>query len=176
MIKIVYAFIMLSIPAKFLMVVSRDLGMEISDINLFHQVLRLSDTITKNSYNLLEKYDLNLVYNRITYDLQNTEKVVILLDECRNMELSVLPPDVNQGEYYFTVNDADEIIYGLGAVRGVDHRLVECAAHAARRNKHVARYLDQSTSLRWTARGVQARHDGRVEVRVRECVREWLND
>ena len=37
--------------------VSRDLGMEISDINLFHQVLRLSDTITKNNYNLLEKYE-----------------------------------------------------------------------------------------------------------------------
>ena len=74
-----YAFIMLSIPAKFLMVISRDLGMEISDINLFHQVLRLSDTITKNNYNLLEKYELNLLYNRITYDFQNTEKELLVV-------------------------------------------------------------------------------------------------
>lgn len=79
MIKIVYAFIMLSIPAKFLMVVSRDLGLEISDINLFHQVLRLSDTITKNNYNLLKKYELNLLYNRITYDFQNTEKELLVV-------------------------------------------------------------------------------------------------
>ena len=79
LIKIVYAFIMLSIPAKFLMVVSRDLELEISDINLFHQVLRLSDTITKNNYNLLKKYELNLLYNRITYDFQNTEKELLVV-------------------------------------------------------------------------------------------------
>ena len=79
MIKIVYAFIMLTIPAKFLMVFSRDLGVEISNINLFHEVLRLSDTITKNNYNLLEKYQLHHDYNMITYNFQNTEKELLVV-------------------------------------------------------------------------------------------------
>ena len=35
------------------------------------------------------------------------------------MKLPLVLPDVNCGEYMFTVNDAGEIVYGLGAVKGV---------------------------------------------------------
>ncbi len=52
-------------------------------------------------------------------DMDNTEKIVILVDECSNMKIDLLPPDVNIGEYKFTVNDSNQIIYGLGAVKGV---------------------------------------------------------
>lgn len=52
-------------------------------------------------------------------ELQNTEKVVIFVEECRQINIDVLPPDVNAGDYYFTVNENDQIIYGLGAIKGV---------------------------------------------------------
>jgi DNA polymerase-3 subunit alpha len=52
-------------------------------------------------------------------DMDNTDKIVTLVDECGNMGLDLLPPDVNRGHYKFTVNDADQIIYGIGAVKGV---------------------------------------------------------
>ena len=52
-------------------------------------------------------------------DMQNTDKVVIFIEECRTMKLPLVLPDVNYGEYMFTVNDAGEIVYGLGAVKGV---------------------------------------------------------
>lgn len=52
-------------------------------------------------------------------DIDHTAKVVVLLDECRQLGVDVLPPDVNQGQYLFTVNEQDQIVFGLGAVKGV---------------------------------------------------------
>ncbi|CAM3689412.1 DNA polymerase III subunit alpha [Parendozoicomonas haliclonae] len=52
-------------------------------------------------------------------DMQNTDKVVTLIEECRNMKLAVMPPDVNSGDYLFDVNDDGQIVYGLGAIKGV---------------------------------------------------------
>ncbi|WNC67220.1 DNA polymerase III subunit alpha [Thalassotalea nanhaiensis] len=58
-------------------------------------------------------------------DMDNTEKIVTLVDECSNMELTLLPPDVNSGLYKFTVNENNEIVYGIGAVKGVGEGPVE---------------------------------------------------
>ena len=58
-------------------------------------------------------------------DMDNTEKVVILVDECDNMGIDLLPPDVNVGQYKFTVNDDDQIVYGIGAVKGVGEGPIE---------------------------------------------------
>ncbi|OOF27695.1 DNA polymerase III subunit alpha [Salinivibrio sp. IB872] len=55
----------------------------------------------------------------MTADMDNTDKVVGLVEECRRMKLTVLPPDVNAGLHRFTVNDKGEIVYGIGAIKGV---------------------------------------------------------
>ncbi|MBP0048116.1 DNA polymerase III subunit alpha [Marinobacterium sp. AK62] len=55
----------------------------------------------------------------LSSDMQNTDKVVIFIEECRQMGLTVRLPNVNDSDYVFTVNDADEVVYGLGAVKGV---------------------------------------------------------
>ncbi|MCH8552334.1 MAG: DNA polymerase III subunit alpha [Natronospirillum sp.] len=65
-------------------------------------------------------------------ELDNTDKVVIFLEECRELGLTVLPPDVNQGEYMFTVNEQDHIVFGLGAVKGVGEGPVEAIVEARR--------------------------------------------
>ncbi|MDX5328402.1 MAG: DNA polymerase III subunit alpha, partial [Marinobacter sp.] len=39
----------------------------------------------------------------LTADMQNTDKVVTLVEECRNMKLDLLVPDVSRSEYTFTV-------------------------------------------------------------------------
>ena len=58
-------------------------------------------------------------------DMDNTEKIVILVDECSNMGIDLLPPDVNAGQYKFTVNEDDQIVYGIGAVKGVGEGPIE---------------------------------------------------
>jgi DNA polymerase III subunit alpha len=55
----------------------------------------------------------------LSADMQNTDKIVTLIDECRSMNLTIVPPDVNVGEFNFTVNDAGEIVYGLGTIKGL---------------------------------------------------------
>ncbi|WP_108126849.1 DNA polymerase III subunit alpha [Saccharospirillum mangrovi] len=63
-------------------------------------------------------------------ELDNTDKVVIFIEDCRQLGIDVLPPDVNAGEYMFTVNDDDQIIYGLGAIKGVGEGPVEAIVKA----------------------------------------------
>jgi len=63
-------------------------------------------------------------------ELQNTEKVVIFVEECRQINIDVLPPDVNAGDYLFTVNENNQIIYGLGAIKGVGEGPVEAIVEA----------------------------------------------
>ncbi|MGB1262770.1 MAG: DNA polymerase III subunit alpha [Cognaticolwellia sp.] len=58
-------------------------------------------------------------------DMDNTDKIVTLVDECANMGLDLLPPDVNSGQYKFTVNENDQIIYGIGAIKGVGEGPIE---------------------------------------------------
>lgn len=55
----------------------------------------------------------------LSADMQNTDKIVTLIDECRAMGLVIVPPDINVGHFNFTVNEAGEIVYGLGAIRGL---------------------------------------------------------
>ena len=60
----------------------------------------------------------------LSADMQNTDKVVTLIDEVRQMGLELRPPDVNTGEYRFSAHDG-AVIYGLGAVKGVGAGPVE---------------------------------------------------
>ncbi len=69
----------------------------------------------------------------MTADMDNTEKVVGLVDECKNMGLSVLPPDINSGLYRFNVDDNGAIVYGIGAIKGVGEGPIEAILEA--RNK-----------------------------------------
>tara|TARA_R110001592_G_scaffold83616_1_gene247569 strand:- start:8290 stop:11805 length:3516 start_codon:yes stop_codon:yes gene_type:complete len=55
----------------------------------------------------------------LSADMQNTDKVVTLIDECSTLNLPLLPPDVNRGEFSFTVSGQGEVIYGLGAIKGL---------------------------------------------------------
>ncbi|MEQ5126416.1 DNA polymerase III subunit alpha [Providencia alcalifaciens] len=66
----------------------------------------------------------------MTADMDNTEKVVGLVDECWRMGLKVLPPDINSGLYHFHVNDEGEIVYGIGAIKGVGEGPIEAIIEA----------------------------------------------
>jgi len=55
----------------------------------------------------------------LSADMDNTEKVVILIEECVAFDLSVQPPDINRSRHRFTVPDARTVLYGMGAIKGV---------------------------------------------------------
>jgi DNA polymerase-3 subunit alpha len=61
----------------------------------------------------------------LTSDMDRTDKVIILLDECQALKIHVSPPDINTSEYYFKVLDDKHINYGLGAIKGVGEAAIE---------------------------------------------------
>mgnify|MGYP006278717037 FL=1 len=58
-------------------------------------------------------------------ELDNTDKIVVFIEECRRMGLELRLPDVNEGEFMFTVNSEGAIVYGLGAIKGLGESPVE---------------------------------------------------
>ncbi|AWV06817.1 DNA polymerase III subunit alpha [Marilutibacter maris] len=68
----------------------------------------------------------------LSSDMDNTDKVTGFLDECRVMELEVLPPDVGHSEYMFEAVAPGTIRYGLGAVKGVGRGVCEAIVEARR--------------------------------------------
>ena len=66
----------------------------------------------------------------LSADMHNTDKVVVLIEEVRNMKLRLDAPDVNNSEFKFTVNEDGRIVYGLGAIKGVGEGPVEAIVEA----------------------------------------------
>lgn len=61
----------------------------------------------------------------LSADMDNTDKVVTLIEDCHLMELEVIPPNVNSSEIKFSVRDNETVIYGLGAIKGVGEAALE---------------------------------------------------
>lgn len=60
----------------------------------------------------------------LSADMDKTDKVANLIEDCRAMQLEVRPPDVNRSEWRFEVEDG-VIRYGLGAIKGVGEGAIE---------------------------------------------------
>ena len=63
-------------------------------------------------------------------DMDNTDKIVTLVDEVGRMEMEILPPDLNKGRYKFTVDAEGRIVYGIGAIKGVGEGPIEAIIEA----------------------------------------------
>lgn len=70
----------------------------------------------------------------LSSDMDNTDKVVGFVQECARMKLNVIPPHINMGMYQFTVNEQSEIVYGLGAIKGVGQAVVEAIVAERQKN------------------------------------------
>ncbi|HAR91134.1 MAG TPA: DNA polymerase III subunit alpha, partial [Gammaproteobacteria bacterium] len=74
-------------------------------------------------------YPAEFMAANLSADMQNIDRVVVLIDEVRRMKLNLLPPSVNKSEFRFCAQDG-AVIYGLGAVRGVGEGPVEAIVAA----------------------------------------------
>ncbi len=61
----------------------------------------------------------------LSSDMDRTDKVVTLIDECESLQLTVQAPDVNASLFAFAVSGPRTIRYGMGAVKGVGQSAVE---------------------------------------------------
>ncbi len=61
----------------------------------------------------------------LSSDMDNTDKVVMFLDEVKSMNFSLKGPSINQSYYKFTVEGEETIRFGLGAIKGVGETAIE---------------------------------------------------
>ncbi len=70
-------------------------------------------------------YPAEFLCATMTADLDNTEKLVPLIADCKDWQITVLTPCVNESALTFTVPQPMTIRYGLGALKGVGRGVVE---------------------------------------------------
>jgi DNA polymerase-3 subunit alpha len=68
----------------------------------------------------------------LSSSIGDTDSVVKFINETREMGIEVLPPDVNESGYKFTVLDAQRIRFGLGAIRNVGKGAIDSVLTARR--------------------------------------------
>ncbi len=61
----------------------------------------------------------------LSSDMDNTDKLVGFVEECRQLKLPLLPPDINRSSYQFMALEDGSILYGLGAIKGVGQAAIE---------------------------------------------------
>ncbi|NIJ54270.1 DNA polymerase III subunit alpha [Dyadobacter arcticus] len=61
----------------------------------------------------------------LTSSLGNIDKITFFMEECKNLGIKVLGPDVNESDRQFNVNKKHEIRFGLAGVKGSGDAAVE---------------------------------------------------
>ena len=74
-------------------------------------------------------YPIDFLAALLTSETGNTAKVVKYINECRDMGIKILPPDVNHSEWSFTP-DGEAIRFGLGAIKNLGQSAVEAIGKA----------------------------------------------
>ena len=83
---------------------------------------------------LKQYYPAEFMAAVLTSDMNNTDNVVFFINDCReNFDLTVVNPSVNRSEWHFVADTPTNIIYGLGAIKGVGEGAVESIVDARRR-------------------------------------------
>ena len=70
-------------------------------------------------------YPAEFMASVLSCDLGNTDNIQLFVDDCKNIGLTVLSPDINKSSYRFEDLDSSTILYGLGAIKGIGESLVE---------------------------------------------------
>jgi len=75
-------------------------------------------------------YPTEFMAASMTCEMDKTHEVVALMEECPKLGIEVLPPDINESGAEFTPVAAGKLRFGLGAVKNVGAKAVDCAIAA----------------------------------------------
>ena len=78
----------------------------------------------------------------LSNNLNNLTTLTFFMEECKNMGLEVLGPDVNESGYEFTVNDKGAIRFGMGAIKGIGENAVEAIVQEREENGRYTNLFD----------------------------------
>jgi len=83
----------------------------------------------------------------MTADIDNTDRLIRLKEDCVDFKLDILPPCVNHSCYDFVVENSRTLRYGLGAIKGIGKYIAEAITNERLNNGNYLDFFDFCTRL-----------------------------
>jgi len=96
-------------------------------------------------------YPAEFMAANLTRNKDDITEVGKFMDECKNLGMNVLGPDVNESDLTFTVNKEGNVRFGLGGVKGVGEGAVEAIVNERNANGKYASMFDLIERVNLTA-------------------------
>ncbi len=84
-------------------------------------------------------YPVEFMTALLTEDKENQDKIIKDINECKNLNIEILPPDVNESFLDFTIVD-DKIRFGLGAIKNVGEKAISVIIENREKEKYKTLY------------------------------------
>jgi DNA polymerase-3 subunit alpha len=91
---------------------------------------------------LKQHYPAEFMAAVLSSDMDNTDKIVRLIEDCQHLKLKINAPHINRSQYRFTVEKDGSILYGLGAIKGVGSAAVENILEIRNRSQLFADFFE----------------------------------
>ena len=96
-------------------------------------------------------YPAEFMAANLTRNKDDITEVGKFMDECKNLGMQVMGPDVNESDLTFTVNGEGNIRFGLGGIKGVGEGAVEAIVNERKANGKYASMFDLIERVNLTA-------------------------
>ncbi len=96
-------------------------------------------------------YPAEFMAANLTRNKDDITEVGKFMDECKNLGMQVMGPDVNESDLTFTVNADGNIRFGLGAIKGVGEGAVEAIVNERKTNGKYKSMFDLIERVNLTA-------------------------
>ncbi len=103
--------------------------------------------ITYQTAFLKANYPAEYMCALLTCDQDNTDKVVLYTEECKEMGIEILKPDINKSYTDFTIERECEIRYGLSAIKNVGRKAIESVVEARDKDGDFKSFYDFCTRV-----------------------------
>jgi DNA polymerase-3 subunit alpha len=70
-------------------------------------------------------YPTEFMAANLTSEMSDSDRVVILINECQKLKIKVIPPNINLSHIHFTPQNDGTIVFGLNAVKNVGSKALE---------------------------------------------------
>ncbi len=92
---------------------------------------------------LKARYPVEFMTALLMSDAQNTDRVILDIEECRSLGIKVLPPSVDESDFSFSVIDDFTIRFGLNAIKGIGENIVSQLIEARKlKNNKFANFVE----------------------------------
>ncbi|WII23838.1 DNA polymerase III subunit alpha [Buchnera aphidicola] len=74
---------------------------------------------------LKSNFSAEFMASAMTMDMKYSNKIMILINEAKRMKLKISLPNINLSQNNFFVNQKKEIVFGLGAIKGIGENTID---------------------------------------------------